>query len=194
MTRSHSLGVNGAEPVGGMGAADALAVRRAGPPSGLAKSPGPGVSSFPMAAERPESTDHAGRRPVDPPADIAGALKADLNAQTSQSIASDLQAIRAHNEQITATTTCAGGLAGDRFTGRGQQDLVKARLLARLPASAGRRPRQARCWRKSCARLAPMRTSPGNGRPSSGQAEPGRPSGLRWRKAARWPAILGAGG
>ena len=63
------------------------------------------------------------------PLTLAGALKADLNAQTSQSIASDLQAIRAHNEQITASHDLRSSLAemGSRLRPAG---LVTARLLA----------------------------------------------------------------
>lgn len=63
------------------------------------------------------------------PLTMAGALKADLNAQTSQSIASDLQAIRTHNEQITASHDLRSSLAemGSRLRPGG---LVTARLLA----------------------------------------------------------------
>ena len=54
---------------------------------------------------------------------MAGALKADLDAQLSQSIASDLEATRAHNERINARHDLRRGLAdlGSRLRGDDQQ-------------------------------------------------------------------------
>ena len=52
---------------------------------------------------------------------MAGALKADLGAQQSQSIASDLQAARTHNERIDARHGLRRSLAdlGSRLPQRG---------------------------------------------------------------------------
>jgi len=57
------------------------------------------------------------------PLTMAGALKADLGAQLSQSIASDLEATRAHNERINARHDLRRGLAdlGSRLRGDDQQ-------------------------------------------------------------------------
>ena len=57
------------------------------------------------------------------PLTMAGALKADLDAQLSQSIASDLEATRTHNERINARHDLRRGLAdlGSRLRGDDQQ-------------------------------------------------------------------------
>ena len=57
------------------------------------------------------------------PPTMAGALKADLNAQLSQSIASDLEATRLHNERINTRHDLRRYLAdlGSRLSGDGQQ-------------------------------------------------------------------------
>ena len=57
------------------------------------------------------------------PLTLAGALKADLGAQLSQSIASDLEATRAHNERITARHDLRRSLAdlGSRLRDDDQQ-------------------------------------------------------------------------
>lgn len=81
------------------------------------------------------------------PLTMAGALKADLGAQQSQSIASDLQAVRAHNERIDARHGLRRSLAdlGSRLRSEDQQPadspasdgLVDSRLLHEFERQQG---------------------------------------------------------
>jgi patatin-related protein len=81
------------------------------------------------------------------PPTLASALAADLNAQESQSIASDLQAARAHNERIDARHGLRRSLAdlGSRLCSEDQQPaesppsdgLVNARLLHKFQRQQG---------------------------------------------------------
>ena len=86
----------------------------------------------------------------DKPLTMAGALRADLGAQLSQSIASDLEATRAHNERINARHDLRRSLAdlGSRLRDDPPPDgspAVERRAdhrpdAARLRAPAGHRP------------------------------------------------------
>ena len=122
------------------------------------------------------------------PLTMAGALKADLNAQTSQSIASDLQAIRAHNEQLTASHDLRSSLAemGSRLRPGG---LVTARLLAGYQRQQGdglAGPLLAEVMRQ----LTPMQL-PREWAAELSPAKPGEPA--ETQMAAEMAAILGAG-
>jgi patatin-related protein len=122
------------------------------------------------------------------PLTMAGALKADLNAQTSQSIASDLQAIRAHNEQITASHDLRSSLAemGSRLRPAG---LVTARLLAGYQRQQGdglTGPLLAQVMRQ----LTPMQL-PKEWAAELSPARPGEPAETQMADAMA--AILGAG-
>ena len=89
--------------------------------------------SCPMAAGHHEPHRRSPGDDWKHPLTMAGALKADLGAQQSQSIASDLQAARTHNERIDARHGLRRSLAD-----------LGSRLPARISSQRGRR--QATAW------------------------------------------------
>ena len=80
-------------------------------------------SSCPMAAAAPAPPPRPSLVTLEEPLTMASALKTDLDAQLSQSIAGDLELIRAHNDQLNAHQDLRRSLAdlGSRLRGDDQQ-------------------------------------------------------------------------
>ena len=140
------------------------------------------------------------------PLTMAGALKADLGAQLSQSIASDLEATRAHNERINARHDLRRSLAdlGSRLRADSQQQataqppsdgLITGRMLRdfqRQQGSGLAQPLLAELMRELTTMQIPDRVGQrARARPS--RSTPGRPSHGWPRRWCKPSAAAGRG-
>ena len=107
-------------------------------------------------------TGHAGQSPpadqwAKPPT-LVQALKLDLDAQLSQSVASELQLIRDHNDQLTAASDLRRALAGMGTRLHPDSLVTPTCWLTTRSSRAGAWP--ARCSPTSCARSRPWTACP----------------------------------